>query len=229
MLRYAQQGISFNQNAMPSLQADALKKVYDRKIIFQNVSLSLAPQEWLAITGANGSGKSTLLKILAAQATATSGTVRYTLEGTSLTPEQTRPHIGFVSPYLNFYEELSGIENVSFALRAKGMNVSKRELDKLFDYFHLSEAQSRRVKTYSSGMIQRLRFIQAFATNPKFLFLDEPTATLDDDGKTLFWNKLNQLISKTIIVIASNDRDEIAHCTHTLCIEAFKPAKKILS
>jgi heme exporter protein A len=211
---------------MPSLHADALKKVYDRKIIFQNVSLALEPSEWLAITGSNGSGKSTLLKILAAQAATTSGTVRYTLDGASLTPEQTRPYIGFVSPYLNFYDELSGIENVSFALRAKGTALFKRELDELFDYFRLSEAQSKRVKVYSSGMIQRLRFIQAFASKPKFLFLDEPTATLDDNGKTLFWNKLNQLISQTIIVIASNDHDEIAHCNSMLCIEAFKPAKK---
>ncbi len=214
---------------MPLLQADALKKVYDRKIIFQNVSLALAPSEWLAITGANGSGKSTLLKILAAQAAATSGTVRYTLDGATLTPEQTRPHIGFVSPYLNFYDELSGIENVSFALRAKGMKISTDELDELFDYFRLSEAKSKRVKAYSSGMIQRLRFIQAFASKPKFLFLDEPTATLDDNGKSLFWNKLNQFVSQTVIVIASNDRDEIAHCTNALCIEAFKPAKPIRS
>ncbi|MFQ3597778.1 MAG: ABC transporter ATP-binding protein [Chloroherpetonaceae bacterium] len=213
---------------MPLLQADALRKTYDRKIIFQNVSLTLAPSEWLAITGANGSGKSTLLKILAAQATATSGTVRYMLDGATLTTEQARLHIGFVSPYLNFYDELSGLENVLFALRAKGMSVSKRELDALFDYFHLSEAKSKRVKAYSSGMIQRLRFIQAFASKPTFLFLDEPTATLDDDGKLLFWNKLNQLISQTVIVIASNDHDEIAHCTNTLCIEAFKPAKKTL-
>jgi heme exporter protein A len=214
---------------MPSLRADALKKVYDRKIIFQNVSFSLAPQEWLAITGLNGSGKSTLLKILAAQASATSGTVTYTLDGVTFTPEQTRPHIGFVSPYLNFYDELSGIENVSFALRAKGLPLFKHELDELFDYFRLSEAKLKRVKAYSSGMIQRLRFIQAFASKPKFLFLDEPTSTLDDDGKSLFWNKLNQLFSQTVIVIASNDHDEIAHCTNTLCIEAFKPTKKILS
>lgn len=214
---------------MPSLQADALKKVYDRKIIFQNVSLSLSPPETLAITGANGSGKSTLLKILAAQAAATSGAVRYALDGATLAPEQTRPHIGFVSPYLNFYDELSGIENVSFALRAKGMAVFKNELDELFDYFRLSEAKTKRVKAYSSGMIQRLRFIQAFASKPKFLFLDEPTATLDDDGKFLFWNKLNSLVSQTIIVIASNDHDEIARCATALCIEAFKPAKKTLS
>jgi len=214
---------------MPSLHADSLKKVYDRKIIFQDVSLSLSPSEWLAITGANGSGKSTLLKILAAQASATSGTLRYTLDGTALTLEATRPHIGFVSPYLNFYEELSGIENVSFALRAKGKPIFKRELDELFDYFRLSDAQSKRVKAYSSGMVQRLRFIQAFASKPKFLFLDEPTATLDDDGKVLFWNKLNQFISQTLVVIASNDHDDIAHCTSQLCIEAFKPTKKILS
>ncbi len=213
---------------MVSLHADALKKVYDRKIIFQDVSLLLSPSEWLAITGSNGSGKSTLLKILAAQASATSGTLRYTLDGTALTPDATRPHIGFVSPYLNFYDELSGIENVSFALRAKGITLSKRELDELFDYFRLSAAKSKRVKAYSSGMVQRLRFIQAFASQPKFLFLDEPTATLDDDGKTLFWNKLQEFISQTIIVIASNDHDEISHCSAQLCIEAFKPTKKIL-
>ncbi len=214
---------------MVSLHADALKKVYDRKIIFQDVSLSLSPSEWMAITGANGSGKSTLLKILAAQASATSGTLRYTLDGKTLTLDATRPHIAFVSPYLNFYDELSGIENVLFALRAKGKPIFKRELDELFDYFRLSEAKSKRVKAYSSGMVQRLRFIQAFASKPKFLFLDEPTTTLDDNGKTLFWNRLNQFISQTLVVIASNDHDDIAHCTSQLCIEAFKPTKKILS
>ncbi len=213
---------------MPLLQANALKKVYDRRIIFQNVSLVLRPSEWLAITGANGSGKSTLLKILAAQASATSGTVTYMLNGTPLVPDTARRYIGFVSPYLNFYDELSGIENVLFALRAKGVRIFNQDLDELFDYFGLANAKLKRVKTYSSGMLQRLRFIQAFASSPKFLFLDEPTITLDDDGKSLFWNKLKQFISQTIIVIASNDHDEIAHCDTALCIETFKPAKPSL-
>lgn len=214
---------------MLSLQADALKKVYDRKVIFQNVSLSLRERDVLAITGANGSGKSTLLKLLASIASPTSGTIRYAAHSQELRREEIFSRIGFASPYLNFYDELTGIENVEFALRAKGKTLAKGELDELFDYFRLSDAKTKRVKAYSSGMIQRLRFIQAFASTPQFLFLDEPTSTLDDDGKDLFWNKLNQFASQTIIVIASNDRDEIARATRQLRIEDYKPTKKILA
>lgn len=214
---------------MLSLQANSLKKVYDRRIVFQNVSLAMREADVLAITGANGSGKSTLLKLLAAIASPTSGDVRYGVGEKAVPKEELFLRMGFVAPYLNFYDELTGIENVAFALRAKGKRLEGDELDALFDYFRLSDAKNRRVKTYSSGMVQRLRFIQAFASEPRFLFLDEPTATLDDSGKELFWNKLNRVASQTIVVIASNDRDEIARATRQLCVEDYKPTKAVLA
>jgi heme exporter protein A len=205
------------------LHAEHLVKRYDRKLIFNKVSISINPAESLAITGANGSGKSTLLKILAAISSPTSGTV--TLRHAQKTLEKTERfrYIGFVAPYLQFYDELTGFENIVFSLRAKGLTPDMIYLNRLFEHFTLRAAKEKLVKNYSSGMTQRLRFIQALAARPPFLFLDEPTVTLDQHGISQLWSLIDELRSNLILVVASNDASDVAQCQRTLSIEDYKP------
>jgi heme exporter protein A len=202
--------------------AEQISKSFDRKLIFKNISLFLESSKSLAITGSNGSGKSTLLKILASINDPSFGTLNFTCENKSLDKIMFRKKIGFVSPYLQFYDDLTGLETIQFSLSAKGLSINLDKVEELFDYFAIGFARNQLVKTYSSGMIQRLRFVQALASSPLALFLDEPTSTLDESGKKLFWNKLEDMRSSTIILIASNDQDEIKFCSNSISIHNYQ-------
>jgi heme exporter protein A len=209
-----------------SIAATSLKKVFDRKIIFQNLSLVLDRPKTLAITGENGSGKSTLLKTLAAVSQPTAGEIRFQHGTARLEPETVFQHIGFVAPYLTLYDELSGLENVRFALSAKSKGLSLPRIEELFEYFMIAHAKHQPLRTYSSGMAQRLKFIQALAGEPLALFLDEPTLTLDEKGKQLFWDAIHRLKPTTPILIATNDRDDHQHADERLSVADYKPVKR---
>jgi heme exporter protein A len=204
------------------LDAINIHKRYDRKPVFQGISLSLTVSESLAVTGSNGSGKSTLMKILAGLSAPTLGSVTMTLFDKSLEKTERFRYIGFVAPYLQFYEELTGLENIVFSLRAKNVTPEMSRLNQLFEHFALHAAKEKPVKMYSSGMAQRLRFIQALAAQPKFLFLDEPTVTLDQNGIAQLWSILDELRSNVVLIIASNDARDVGQCQRTLSIEDYK-------
>jgi len=95
-----------------SLAASSVSKDFNRRSIFRNVSFRLDRGDSLAITGRNGSGKSTLVKILCGLLTPSRGTIEFSYNGKSIDPENVRFHIGLVSPYLQLYDEFSGLENL---------------------------------------------------------------------------------------------------------------------
>ena len=94
-----------------NLSAESLSKRFNRRTIFEGISFSLKEREALAVTGKNGSGKSTLVKIICGLISTNAGSVRCSLGGKEIRQEEIFQHIGFVAPYLNLYEEFSGIEN----------------------------------------------------------------------------------------------------------------------
>lgn len=221
-----------------TLTATDLKKTFDRKLLFHRLSMSLSAPVRCGVTGKNGSGKSTLLKLLAGVLSPTSGSLAYTVEIPSLEkPHRAAsridiPHAqlyryaGFVAPYLRLYDDLSGMENALFSLRAKGFSGSHLSalpaLPALFEAFEMTAAKDKAYRTYSSGMQQRAKIIAAVCGAPAFLFLDEPTSTLDSSGKALFWNYIEKLPPQTLVIIASNDDDELQHCTQKLSVEHYK-------
>lgn len=205
------------------LHAENLQKRYDRQCVFERLSFEVRSGESLAIQGANGSGKSTLMRLLAGVAVPTQGQVTYTQNGKRLEKNEQIRYIGFVAPYVQFYDELTGLENVLFSLRAKGLTPNTKQIEWLFEHFAITASRQKLVRTYSSGMMQRLRFVQAFAAAPHVCLLDEPTATLDQSGIAQLWNYLQQCRPNIILIIASNDAQDIAQCQRKLSIEDFKP------
>jgi heme exporter protein A len=214
---------NLSQHSTMVLRAENLQKKYDRRCIFEQLSFELRLGDSLAIQGANGSGKSTLMRLLAGVSTPTQGRITYLRHGQALEKTEQIRYIGFVAPYLQFYDDLTGLENVLFSLRAKGITPNLHQVESLFEHFALATACRKFVRTYSSGMTQRLRFVHAFAAAPIVYLLDEPTVTLDRHGIALLWDYVAQQRPNIILIVASNDADDIAQCQHRLCIEDFKP------
>src|SRR5208283_5526403 len=165
------------------LSVESLSKVFNRRIIFENIAFSMMERQSMAITGKNGSGKSTLAKILCGLLSPSKGRIVCSIDGTRIDPAKMYQHIGFVSPYITMYEEFSGLENLTVFSRIRNLdNGSREDPEELLKTFGIYERRNDEVRTYSSGMKQRLKYAAALLHRPEILVLDEPTANLDEEG-----------------------------------------------
>ena len=200
---------------MKSLIADNISKAYEgRRYIFEKINLSLNDGDSVALTGRNGSGKTTLLKVLAGLLQASRGTCHLNKNNTQFNELGRLLHLGYVAPYLNLYEEFSPIELLRLHSKMKGFEYNTAFVDSLLEKYSLTAKRNSPVKTYSSGMKQRVRFILAFANpNLDFLFLDEPFTNLDKAGIEVTIGLIrNFMQSSGILLIATNEDKEKQLC-----------------
>jgi heme exporter protein A len=199
------------------LKAEAISKTFNRRIVFRDISFALSPGDSLAVTGKNGSGKSTLVKILAGLLSPSSGAVIYEASGARLSQDEVRPSVGFVSPYLQYYEEFTAVEilDIIARIRSSGAPDTARRRS-LMEQFNLWERRDDVVRTYSSGMKQRLKYVVALEHSPSVLLLDEPTSNLDEDGMIAVRNVVAEYGKSGVLVVATNDAAEAAWCARQL-------------
>lgn len=209
-----------------SLKAESLRKNFGRRLIFDNLSFNYSANGIYGIAGANGSGKSTLVKIIGGITSASSGKVIHSLNGNEIIPEKLHNHIGFVSPYLVMYDEFTAEENLKFVSDIRGIVFEKQRCDLLLEQFGIFGRRNDPVKAYSSGMKQRLKFVFALLHSPHLLIFDEPTSNLDSSGKDTVYKMAASEASGKIIIIASNEENDLAVCSTIIELENYKSAKK---
>jgi len=197
------------------IEAKNLSKKFGRTWLFRDLNFSVKTGSSLAVVGQNGSGKSTLLQILAGIQRPSLGAVLFTGNGLNFPDHEKNESIGFISPLFLPYRELSGRENVEFAARDKAGLARSFELLKMFG---LDRHQDKQVKSYSTGMIQRLKYCIALCGDPFFLFLDEPGSNLDDEGRETMFQHLDSVKNDRVLVIATNDKNEAALCSRELLL-----------
>ncbi len=170
---------------MVELTVSGLEKKYGRRTVFRDLELRCAGGEIAIVTGPNGSGKSTLLRTLAGLERPDAGTVHWSEHGRTWERAERRRRIGFLSPDLTFYRELTAVENLRFFARLRGRPVAVAEIDTRLEEVGLGTRAGDRVAEYSTGMVQRLRLAFARLGSPPALLLDEPGQNLDRAGTAL--------------------------------------------
>jgi putative phosphonate transport system ATP-binding protein len=186
---------SVADNDRPLLIAEDLAKNYGRLTACCDVSFTLYPGEVLAVVGESGSGKSTLLQLLSAQLVPTSGRVNYRMRDGVLRDlaslgeaEQRflfRTDWGYVhqDPAQGLRMAVSAGANVGERLMAVGWNHYGRIRHTATSWLERVEIDTARIddtpRTYSGGMRQRLQIARNLVTEPRLVFMDEPTGGLD--------------------------------------------------
>jgi heme exporter protein A len=186
------------------LTGSNLKKVYNRRVIFDGISCSLGSGETLLVTGRNGSGKSTLVKIIAHVLTPTAGRIEIHSDSSP-----SYMLIGFVAPYLRLYDEFTARENIQFALDVRGLRKTRAEMDRLLDRVTLGRFRETPTRVFSSGMLQRLKFAFALCNEPPILILDEPMSNLDGEGREIVREIMHDQARMGILVVATNERSDV--------------------
>jgi putative ABC transport system ATP-binding protein len=208
---------------MESPQALVVRSVYkgfgagaQRTPVLRGVSLDVAQGQTVFLTGPSGSGKSTLLSILGCLLTPDTGSVRVLgHEVTRLSSsEQTtfrRHHLGFVFQTFHLFPTLSALDNVRLALAMQGRPLPEatRRATDLLDQVCLGHRAGLRPAQLSTGECQRVAVARALVGEPKLLFADEPTASLDAENGRVVMHLLTDLVRQrgmTLVVVTHDDR-----------------------
>jgi heme exporter protein A len=205
-----------------SIQSQNLSKLFGRRLIFKDINFNWSDKGIFGISGPNGSGKSTLVKIVAGLIAPSQGKIIHRNSEGEIIPEKLHNHIGFVSPYLVLYEEFSAWENLKIFAKIRGITLNEEMVIKYLAKFLLENRKDDLVKTYSSGMKQRLKFIFALMHSPEVLIFDEPTSNLDEEGKKTVYEIARDEAKAKIVVIASNEVKDLELCDEILLLEKFK-------
>lgn len=190
--------------------------------ILQNINLSIAAGEQIAITGRSGSGKSTLLGLLATLDQAQAGELWVCGQAVHQLNEEQRAalrlqHIGFVFQSFQLLPHLSALENVLLPLRIQhhfDFKTAKAQATACLERVGLQRQMTQMPKVLSGGEQQRVAIARALVRNPKIIFADEPTGNLD--GQTA--HEIEQLLfglnreMGTTLVLVTHDEQLAAQC-----------------
>jgi ABC-2 type transport system ATP-binding protein len=202
-----------------------LKKYYDSVRAVDGISFAVPPGEVFGLLGHNGAGKTTTIRMLTGRTTPTSGEAFVAGYNVATQRDQVKPLINLVFEDQNLYERLTGRANLSVFADLYGTPTAR--VDALLAQVGLEDAADRKVKTYSSGMKQRLLVARALLNEPRVLFLDEPTRGLDPTSAKELRSMVKQLSDAGTTVFLTTHYMEEAD---ELCDQvAFLSAGKIVA
>ncbi|HJT20970.1 MAG TPA: ABC transporter ATP-binding protein [Nitrospira sp.] len=165
----------------PVLEVTKLRKCFGEFIAVDGISFAMKPGEILGLLGPNGAGKTTTMHMLLGLTTPTSGSIRMFGLDLSTHREQILQAVNFSSTYIAMPMALTVEENLSVTARLYGLSNVARRVDEIVKKLEMSDFRRKITRKLSTGQMTRLTLAKAFLTDPKILFLDEPTASLDPD------------------------------------------------
>ena len=194
------------------LEVDAVSAAYGNIRALQDVSLKVPQGAIVALLGANGAGKSTTLNVISRLVSPTAGSVRFAGEPIHRLSADAVVGRGIVQvpEGREIFREMSVRENLELIAEIYGMN--RREAsemaEKMLRDFSLTERARDRAKKLSGGMQRRLSIAMALISNPRVLFLDEPTLGLDVRARRDLWKHVEALKGRMTIVLTTHYLEE---------------------
>lgn len=209
-----------------TVNVNNILKRFGRHVVFQNIYFTHSDGV-LGIAGPNGSGKSTLLKCMAGLCAPTKGSVEWIDNEQSITNEQFKRRLGYAAPYINLYNELSCKENLAFLLELRNHSNRKERMRSVLERTAMDAFTDQPFGRLSTGQQQRMRLAASLVHQPDILFLDEPGSNLDDEGQKLIQTSVSEFKeSGRLVIIASNNRDELHLCDEVYSVEEERYLEK---
>jgi len=195
-----------------SLEITSVQKRYNGKAALRDCSCNFAQGGAYALMGPNGSGKSTLLRVCSLLEAPDEGDIVYSTGGAVLPHDiALRRRMTLVLPRVGVFNT-TVFENVAYGLRVRGLGkeLIARKADEALDAVGLLEKARQHALTLSSGETQRLGIARAMAVEPDIVFLDEPTASIDEENTKIVEELILSLkkAGKTTIILSTHDKEQ---------------------
>jgi heme ABC exporter ATP-binding subunit CcmA len=168
-----------SHDGAPLLEAHGLQHRFGRVRILHGIDLTLAPGEALAVIGPNGAGKTTLLRVLAGLLRPTAGEVRVLGRPLARGEHQARRAIGLLTHQSLLYDDLTLLENLTFAARLYLLDQPREAARRALEGAGLGDRIDELPRRLSRGLLQRASIARSLLHQPKVLLLDEPFTALD--------------------------------------------------
>lgn len=195
---------------MDAIKTTALTKRYGELIAVDRLDLSITEGETFALLGVNGAGKTTAIKMLSCLTLPSSGSAQvmgHDIVSDSLAVKgliNVSPQETAVAPNLSVRENLELI----CALYGLGKAGRVQRADEMIEKLNLGGVEKKRASTLSGGWMRRLSIAMALITEPKILFLDEPTLGLDVLARRELWELIESLKAKMTVILTTHYLEE---------------------
>ncbi len=204
------------------LSASNIGKGYNGNQVLRDCAFSFADHGIYVLTGANGCGKSTFLRICALIEAPDSGEINYLSDGIILPKDlELKRRITLVLPKVGVFNT-TVFRNVAYGLRIRGIRGREAEakvIDAL-EFVGLGNKKDQNGLTLSSGETQRLGIARAMVIRPDMLFLDEPTASVDQKNTEIIEGIILKMKTdgKATVVITTHDKEQAARLADSLLV-----------
>lgn len=169
---------------MSILKAENLAKVYKKRRVVEDVSLTVNSGEIVGLLGPNGAGKTTTFYMVVGIVTLNAGRIYLDDHDISILPlhERAQKGIGYLPQEASIFRKLSVIDNIMAILETR-QDIDKNEklnrAEELLEELHITHIRDNIGQSLSGGERRRVEIARALAANPKFILLDEPFAGVD--------------------------------------------------
>ncbi len=194
---------------------------YDGDEVLTGVDLLVAAGEIYGVVGADGAGKSTLLRLAVGQLQPTAGSIQ--VLGAAPSDSDVRSNVAYMPQGFGLYQDLSVQENLEFFADLHGLIKTKADalIRDLLQRTGLAGFEDRRAGNLSGGMMQKLALACALVSEPKVMFLDEPTTGVDPLSRRAFWRLLDAVRAEGVAMLyATANMDEAERCDRVGMLEA---------
>ncbi len=204
------------------LTIEHIRKAYDGRPVLRDCSYSFTEGGVYVLMGPNGCGKSTLLRLCSLLERPDGGELLYRDNGVPLVPDiALRRRLTLVLPRTGLFNT-TVFSNAAYGLtvRGAGKEAIHERVREVLSFVGLSHKQKQNALTLSSGETQRLGIARALAIRPEILFLDEPTASVDEENTATIESIITRLNQegRTLVIMTTHDRDQAERLADKLLI-----------
>ncbi len=208
------------------LEIKNLQKKFNNFTAVDNISFNIQEGETLGLLGPNGCGKTTTIGMLLGLIKPTNGEILINETNLdNLNREEVLSEVNFASPYVELPKKLTVRENLEVYARLYGIKNFKNKINEISKDLNLEIFLDKKTGELSSGQKNRVSLAKSLINDPKILFLDEPTASLDPDIGDFVREYIEKYKSKNqmSILLASHNMKEVERlCDHVIMMRGGK-------
>ena len=195
---------------MFAVEVKNLTKKYKEKTAVDGISLQINEGELFSLLGVNGAGKTTTVKVLCCLTEADSGEATVMGMNCATEKDKVKAVIGISPQETSVAEKLTVRENLLLIAEISGFDKAKcnARVEETISQLGLAEVADQRAKTLSGGWKRKLSIAMALISEPKVLFLDEPTLGLDVLARRELWRAIEGLKGKITIILTTHYMEE---------------------